>query len=410
MSRSTSAELTKVLKRDNCSGCGACAALIPSIRMVLSSDGYLRPALPPALSQTEDALGEEFRQVCPGVQIVAEPPDGSGPSKVHPIFGRVVEAWQGFSSDPSDRYRGSSGGVLTTLNRWMLEEGVVSQVTLARPDPGAPERTIAITTDDPSEVRRGAGSRYSPVAIASLPKATHSGGAVVGKPCEISALRSRSRVDGSPAPILLSFFCAGTPSQNATTRLVEELGFEVEGVSELSYRGDGWPGNFRVIGTNGSSGELTYEDSWGRHLGRELQWRCKICPDGTGNDADISVGDFWDVDPRGYPVFRDAPGNSVIIARTERGRALVERAAAAGILNIESVSLAAAAEVQPLQVQRKQTLAGRLMARLAVGRPGPMYRGHSILLLLGANKRANVRAALGSLRRVILRRQTRQDW
>lgn len=378
--------------------------------MNLSSDGYLRPSIGADSSNDDgDQLAAAFRRICPGVRVTAQPPEAVD-DLVHPTFGRLVAAWQGYAADGFQRHRGSSGGVLTALSRWMLEEKAVTHIACATRDPAKPTRTVAVTIADPSEVLTGAGSRYAPVDVASLPSAASPTGAVVAKPCEVTAIRARSDIDKGEPPVLLSFFCAGTPSQHATDRLIRELGFDVDRVQALTYRGNGWPGSFEVVEAGGSTASLSYEESWGRHLGRELQWRCKICPDGTGNDSDVSVGDLWQVDEKGYPLFENSGGNSVIIARTRRGADLVERAAAAGVLVLAPVDLDKAAGVQPLQVDRKRTLAGRLAARLLVLRPGPRYRGHSTLHLLLTNKRANLRAMLGGLKRALLRRQTPQDW
>jgi coenzyme F420 hydrogenase subunit beta len=36
---------------------------------------------------------------------------------------------------------------------------------------------------------------------------------------------------------------------------------------------------------------MSYADSWGGILSRHVQFRCKICPDGTGGFADVVCAD-----------------------------------------------------------------------------------------------------------------------
>src|SRR5690606_38740893 len=108
----------------------------------------------------------------------------------------------------------------------------------------------------------------------------------------------------------------------------------------LRYRGDGWPGDFVAEDREGHRGSVSYDDSWGKTLGPTVQWRCKLCADGVGESADIVAADLWESDSRGYPVFEDRPGISALIARTARGRAEILRAIEAGVIQVETSSLA----------------------------------------------------------------------
>jgi coenzyme F420 hydrogenase subunit beta len=228
--------------------------------------------------------------------------------------------------------------------------------------------------------------------------------ALVGKPCEVSAAQQFHDVIGTSAadrPISLAFFCAGTPTQSATDRLVESMGADLADVVKMQYRGNGWPGEFRVTLRDGTTRGISYEESWGKHLGRELQWRCKLCPDGTGAHADVAVGDFWDTDEKGFPVFQEQEGVSVAIARNRRGHELLLEAARSGVVILEPLDLDLVAAVQPLQVKRKQLLLGRLVGRLAAGRRVPFYRGYHLLRFGLPRWRANYREARGTRHRTI---------
>lgn len=67
---------------------------------------------------------------------------------------------------------------------------------------------------------------------------------------------------------------------------------------------------------------MTYNDSWGKILGRELGFRCKICPDGIGMLADISSGDSWNTKD-GYPDFTEGDGKTfVLYAQIKDGNCL----------------------------------------------------------------------------------------
>lgn len=388
--------ILKVVRAGNCSGCGACVQLDAGLTMALDDEGYSRPV---RRTGTATAAGvPHFRRACPGVLVEAQRPEGS---ERHPILGPVVQAWEAWATDPAIRFEGSSGGTLTAISAWLVESGTVQRVLGAGADVGNPRRTVPVRITSREEALAASGSRYAPVSTAAVADALKAGSAVVGKPCESSALRALCNADArEQPPILLSFFCAGTPSQHATETLVRELGVPPEEkVKDLWYRGRGWPGRFTVTRDDGNSVSSSYDDSWGRHLGPTAQWRCKICPDGIGESADITAGDYWRATSDGYPAFEDGPGVSALIARTERGRDLILQAAEAGVLTLAPLDLDSLVAVQPLQRSRRVTLLGRLAGTLAAGGRVPRYRGFSLTALALPRLRAVYRTAKGTYRR-----------
>lgn len=341
------------------------------------SSGYVRPLVTGAADSTTEAEARQFAAVCPGLVVQAPVPESGNE---HAVFGRVVSAWEGHAVDPEVRFQGSSGGVLTALSQWLVETKAVPALVGSSASITDPSRTVPVSIMTREEAMAASGSRYAPVANTSafIPGGTR---AFVGKPCEVTgacALEATTGVDDGGSAVKLSFFCAGTPSQAATEELVTDLGLASGQVEELRYRGRGWPGRFEVRTKSGGSASLSYDESWGKHLGRQLQWRCKICPDGTGAHADVAVGDFWRADARGYPVFDEQDGSSVVIARTRRGHDLLMRAHADGVIELRDVDLDEVARIQPLQVTRRFTLGARLAARVVSGHRVPRYRGYGL--------------------------------
>lgn len=390
-------KLNRVVDNQNCSGCGVCVLVSPRLTMGLDADGFNRPTLKGSHTHDQDVdEAAKFAAVCPGYSLRA--PNGVG-RRYHPIFGGYVQAWQGWATDPAIRRAGSSGGILTALSDWLVSTGQVEEVASSGMSPARPTFTVPLTITSRSTALAAAGSRYAPVS--NTVPGEHCG-AFIGKPCEVSArsqLASVSPPDEVESPVLLSFFCAGTPSQHATDDLATKLVGELDQVTSLRYRGNGWPGEFVVGTSDGRTARTSYEKSWGSHLGKRLQDRCKLCADGTGEHADIAVGDYWAVDERGFPVFDDAEGISVVIARTQRGASLLAAAVGQNVLKLKPVDLSAVAAVQPLQTQRRLTLAGRLVGRRLSGRPVPRYRGYGLVKRMLEHPASNTRAALGTFAR-----------
>lgn len=121
--------------------------------------------------------------------------------------------------------------------------------------------------------------------------------------------------------LTVSIFCGGTPSSYATDKLLTEFGLTSDTVTDLRYRGHGWPGKFSVAAAGNSKRyEMSYEKAWGTVLTRNKAFRCNLCPDGTGESADISVGDAWHRE-----LSDDFPGASLVLVRTDRGRDMIEK-------------------------------------------------------------------------------------
>lgn len=401
MSRSDQLEraIEKVVSGGNCSGCGACSLISSRVSLSLAADGQLRPQVSSAQTgQDPSQAAAEFRSVCPG-RIVVQP---RGHGRQHRIFGNFISAWEGYAADPDVRYAGSSAGVLTALTDWFIQNGLASAATAAAESTEKPTRTVPVRITTREEAIRASGSRYAPVSPLSSYR-PDSGDVFIGKPCEASALNQLHDVRGtqSGSGPILSFFCAGSPSQNSTDSLARHLGLEPAEITDLQYRGRGWPGFFTARDRSGKSVAMPYEESWGRHLGRDLPWRCKLCVDGTGSAADISVGDFWNADAQGRAVFSEAAGNSVVIARTPRGHDWLMKARAQGVVVLREADLDAVARVQPHQTERKVTLLYRLAARMLAGRHVPRYKGYRLWQSATFNPRRIAKAFLGTFERTI---------
>src|SRR5262249_19172966 len=140
----------------------------------------------------------------------------------------------------------------------------------------------------------------------------------------------------------------------------------------VRYRGNGWPGRatavFHTQDGDEITSQLTYGQSWGDILQKHRQWRCYLCVDHTGEFADLAVCGPWD---EGGP--DEAPGPSLILGRTERGRKFLSAAMEAGYLK--------AVPAEPWKLPASQTgfrpIRGKVWARLkalrVVGAAVPNY-------------------------------------
>ncbi len=197
--------------------------------------------------------------------------------------------------------------------------------------------------------------------------------------------------------------CAGLPSIKGTLNIIESFGVKEEEVRNLKYRGEGWPGYFKIITSNQQVYKKSYNESWGNELNKHLQFRCKICPDGTGEFADLTCADAWESSNDGYPSFSEKPGQSLVISRTDVGRKILEDAIRKNYIVLSStyVGLDSVKKMQPYQVNRKQNVLPRIFALLVIGKRVHLYNRK--ILLMAAFKENPLRLVknfLGTLKRM----------
>lgn len=417
-----------------CLGCGACAYICPDRRVQLfdfSAEG-IRPVI-----QTGDC-GEcrDCLDVCPAVQSdfrvskgdagpAQATPRPAGPNgstngelpRLEPGFvkewGAITGLWEGHAADPEVRFQGSSGGAITAIGAYCLEMlGMYGVLHIAQ-DPEDPVRNRTRLSRTRDELRAATGSRYSPASVCNglgLVEGAPGPCAIIGKPAEIAAARNAARLRSALSEkvgVTLSFFCAETPSTHGTVSLLRRLGIDPAAVRDLRYRGFGWPGHFaptvEVNHQRVCNQRLTYRESWA-YLQAFRPWSTQFWPDGSGELADISFGDPWYEQPDG-----ENPGFSLVVARTRRGREIVEGAMAAGYLVLKEAETWKLAKSQPGLLTKKGAIWGRRATVRLLGLPVARLEGLDLRHCWNTlTLKEKLRATFGTFRRVLSRKLYRR--
>ena len=375
MSATGSPTVARVLAGDLCSGCGLCAGLVPAaITMETRDPGYSRPRVPGAVDATSEAV---IATACPGARVA---PWQDAPHR-HPYWGPYHRVLTGHATDPAVRHAGSSGAALTALAIHALQTGMVEGVLHVIADPDRPTRNLMTWSSDAAGVLAGAGSRYAASSpLGGIDTLLDAGRRFVfiGKPCDVSALRQLATVDprvDALVPLKLAFFCAGVPSHAGADRIVRAMNLDPAEIVAVRYRGNGWPGLTRAETADGRAGEMRYADSWGGELSKQVQFRCKICPDAVGGVADVAAADAWYGDDGGYPEFDERDGRSLIVTRTAVGEAVLNAALARNVLAVDPLAIGEIDRMQPAQARRKRVVAARLAACVVTLQPCPVVAG-----------------------------------
>lgn len=345
-----------------CAGCGLCQSFYgkENVKVSLSDNGFYRPKV------INDSLNEKYddlKSFCPATTVLKKI-DKSTP-KYDSLWGEIYSCFIGASADNIVRKEASSGGAISSILIYLLQSKLVDAVIHIGANNELPYVNDLKISFNSDEVISNANSRYSPSAplinIHEILKNNQDKVFVfVGKPCDVAALRQLSESDElvrKKVKYYISFFCAGVPSVKATLDIVQAMSLDISNVKSIDYRKGGWPGFFTVIDNNKRDYRLSYSLTWMKLLGPNVQFRCKVCPDGVGHFADVVCADGWDTfNDMGFPTFKDSPGKSLVISRTQLGNNLINEAISSGaLLRLKDIdNLRLIDKMQPGQLFKKQ--------------------------------------------------------
>lgn len=378
-----------------CTGCGLCTS-VETVDFYIDNRGFSMPRL------TENNL-QFCKNVCPagGKQLKR--------TFSKSIWGEVNYVYLGYSNDKKLREMASSGGAISEIAAYLLKAGIVDFVIHTGKSEGFPWETKTVLSSTKEEVIRNCGSRYSeskPLSdILHLLKEGKKY-AFIGKPCDVIALKNYMKMDKAlekKVVFTLSFFCAGVPSRNANQELIKKMGCQPEECKDLTYRGNGWPGYSTVITVTDKVLKISYEDSWGKILGRDIRTGCKFCFDGIGLEADIACCDAWYLTPEKKPDFSEHEGRNAIFARNEKANTILSRMKELGLITISEYENfeEELPFIQAYQKERRSTMLIKATALKLMGQATPNY---SILAmgkyLLKTNLRRHKQIFIGTIQRI----------
>lgn len=315
--------VTDIVKNHLCCSCGACILACPqnAIQFEETAGGLVHPSIDTSLC-TECGF---CVKVCPGLRlsetVLEQLPD-------NPFAGNALTSYLGKASDTKIHTNGQSGGVTTALLKYAFENDIIDSALVVTMEEGAPPRPRPFLATSPDELSQTQKSKYTPVPLLSALKDTPQVGrfAVVGTPCQIHGLKNL--VSEFPAKFEgLSFsiglFCDRMMTSAAIDFLINEAGMNTKEKTLLNFRDKscgGYPGNVSVTRNDGktvvlpSAKRMQIKDFF-------TPPRCRICFDKMNVLCDIAVGDPW-----GISDYDKSKGETVFIARTEKGENLIRSA------------------------------------------------------------------------------------
>ncbi|MGO9196476.1 MAG: Coenzyme F420 hydrogenase/dehydrogenase, beta subunit C-terminal domain [Acidimicrobiales bacterium] len=243
------------------------------------------------------------------------------------VFGVSEEVVLARASDPVVNQAGQDGGLVSAMLIWALENGVIDAALVSYLEgDGTSWKAIPGVARTREEVLAAAGSRYTYSAnTLAYAEATADGAerlALVGMSCQASAppvmMARRAGKVARRFVLTVGLLCSKTFDDAIFPELFEaRYGLHREDMAKMNIKGV-----FQIWMRDGSYHEVPLKEAhaWTRE-------GCKMCPDFAAEHADISTG--------GIGAFGDW---TITIVRTPRGKEIMDRLLADGVIEVRPSS------------------------------------------------------------------------
>lgn len=323
-----------------CTGCGTCAGICPNSSIDLLIDDKKGLYIPKINFDTCDECGMCLK-ACPGSSLdICDFHLDNVDNKIDDfLLGEFKNCYLASSNEPDIRFNSSSGGTVTSLLIFALEQGLIDGALVTRMDKQNPLRSEPFIAKTKEEIIEASQSKYCPVSTNVLiSEILKEDGrfAVVGLPCHIKGFKMAENINRKlkkKVVLHLGLFCSHTNSYSFTEFLIKKFNVEMGDIEEIRYRCRGWPGGTLIKLNDSTEKFIPNQSSFWNTISNGFFFtphRCLLCDDVTSELADISFGDPW------LPEImnKEKVGISILISRSEIGQELVSNASLNGNIEI----------------------------------------------------------------------------
>lgn len=370
--------ISSVVKDNLCTGCGTCISLCPNKAIKLKVYEKKGIFIPELENKWCTHCGICYK-ICPGHEVDFRALNfeifGKKPKDI--LIGNYINCYVGYATDYDIRYSSASGGLVTALLIFALEEGLINGALVTRmkkDKPLEPEPFIARTKD---EIIAAATSKYCPVpaniAIKQILEATEGERfAVVGLPCHIHGIRKaeQSNIKLKEKIVLhLGLFCSKTRNFLSQDYLFRKFHVKKEDVVKFDYRGEGWIGRMTIVLKNGNKIFSPYTIYYAQLRSFFVPIRCTLCSDHFCEIADVSFGDIW------LPEFqKEKIGISQVISRNNVSETFLKNAESKKKIELNNIDRDKIIKSQEnVLFQKKSYLKNELKLLKFFGKKVPIY-------------------------------------
>lgn len=265
---------------------------------------------------------KEFKKYCPGIGIDRKKIDIVSKS-YHSYFGPINNSYVGFSNIASQRLSSSSGGVITEVIIFLLEEKIIDGVLIPFPinDIELIHQYKICKYKDIDKIRKYAQSIYKKIPAYNFKNIVDNFDGklcFVGLPDQIAAARALCKENNQMNKKIKYFVgpMVGILMEDGALDFISKFANTNEKIKKIRWRHGEWPGNLMV---KFKSKKIEIKKFYYNFL---LPFYCSnesLFSDDFYNElADISVGDAWSPEYE-----KEGKGWSLVLAKSDRGEEIL---------------------------------------------------------------------------------------
>jgi len=367
-------KLQKIINSDLCNRCGSCVGL--SNGKIIFDDkigNYLPKILLPLDNQEDDFLysvcsGKGFDFPKNNQELFPNTPH-------HKYIGAYKKIFIGYANKEEIRSKAASGGIISGILIWLLENNFIDGAVVTRMSPKEPWLTEAFIATSKEEILESAQSKYIITSVNEiLPEIERFHGklAYVGLPGQVQSIRNLNKIrPDSVKAIKYIFgpFYGNTLHFSSIISLLRSYGEKnYTNIKKLYFRHGEWPGKMRIELSDNRIFELKKFHA-NYLIPFHILKNSLLCTDLSNEFTDISGGDAW------APVYEErGKGFSIVIARNEESLNLLKLLQNEKVLHLNEISVEEAITMHSHGYDLKKRGAFiRLTFRRFLGKINPAY-------------------------------------
>lgn len=330
----------KILRLEECYGCGVCAVACPSsiVELRMSSDGFYKPFIDNKDKCSNCGICEK---VCSCLD-----------KEIFKLKDRICHSFSGCSNSSDTLTECSSGGIAFELARRIIKDGgAISAVRYNN----SSKRAEHYVSENIESLKESRGSKYiQSYTLDGFKKILDSKKIkkmVIGTPCQIDSFRRFLSLKKKENDFfLVDFFCHGVPSYNMWRKYLDFVEAQIGSISSARFRHKkhGWHNSYAMViksnkGNNWFSlhekKDLFYQFFFGNTILNKECYSCKFkC---LNSSADIRVGDLW-----GKKFENDFYGVSGVLVNTHKGLEVLSNLSGCCSITTETVDIITEGQMQ----------------------------------------------------------------
>ena len=369
-----------VASSELCNRCGSCVGLSRGKIIFNDKEGKYLPKIIGEISESE---ANRIWTACSGYDFDFKKYNANiykDAKHFHTCIGSYNNLFIGHTTNDEIRRNSASGGILSAMLIFMLENGLIDGVITLSMSKEKPWLTSPIIAQTKEEIIEAAQSKYIISSVNEIfPDLENFSGtlAYVGIPPQIQSIRKLQHINDpivKNIKYLFGPFYGNTLFFSSVKSFLKTHGVtDYTQITKLYFRYGEWPGSMRVELSNGRVLEL--KKFYANYLiPFHILTNSLYCTDFTNEFTDISCGDAW------APKYENkGKGYSIIISRTIQGQRILDTMKNQGLLKINPIDEKSAIKMHTHGYDFKKRGAFiRIKLRKLLGKNIPEY-GYNIV-------------------------------